>query len=102
MHLGRLDVMWSAVATVQMFPCIGTRFRLKTAIRPKYLDSLVINLTEYYRAAVATIVNKARAAEVGNRPSVAEISIEYGILRRYFCAQQNERTLAMGRSDEAD
>jgi hypothetical protein len=57
---------------------------------PSYLDSLILNLAEYYGAAVATIIDRAR-----REPSrsdidqiVSEIGIEYGIFTRQFKATE--------------
>jgi hypothetical protein len=53
---------------------------------PSYLESVILNLAEYYRSAIATIVNHARRED---DPSdidqvVAEIGIRYGIFRDRF------------------
>jgi hypothetical protein len=56
---------------------------------PTYLDSLIVNLFEYYRSAVATIVNRARKEDQLSDIDqvVAEISIEYGIFKSIFQAR---------------
>lgn len=53
---------------------------------PSYLESLILNLAEYYRGSVATIVNRARkdAGRSSIDQVVAEIGIEYGIFKRQF------------------
>jgi hypothetical protein len=53
---------------------------------PSYLDSLVMNAVEYYRSAIATIVNRAGrdGGDADIDQVVAEIGIEYGIYSRYF------------------
>lgn len=53
---------------------------------PSYLDSLVMNAVEYYRSAIATIVNRAGrdGGEADIDQVVAEIGIEYGIFARHF------------------
>jgi hypothetical protein len=50
---------------------------------PTYLDSLIINLFEYYRSAIAAIVNRARKESQASNIDqvVAEIGIEYGIFK---------------------
>ncbi|HZV05838.1 MAG TPA: hypothetical protein VE999_12215 [Gemmataceae bacterium] len=53
---------------------------------PSYLDSLILNLAEYYRASIATIINRARRDPEGSDIDqvVSEIAIEYGIFTRHF------------------
>jgi hypothetical protein len=53
---------------------------------PSYLQSLVLNLFEYYRATIATIVNRARKDDQLSEVDqvVAEIRIEYEIFKRHF------------------
>lgn len=53
---------------------------------PSYLQSLVLNLVEYYRGLIATTVNFARRDEALSDIDqvVAEIGIGYGIFRRQF------------------
>ena len=55
---------------------------------PSYLQSLILNLFEYYRGSIATIVNRARRDEQRSDIDqvVAEIGIEYGIFKRHFPA----------------
>jgi hypothetical protein len=65
---------------------------------PSYLDSLVMNAVEYYRSAIATIVNRA-GRDGGNADIdqvVAEIGIEYGIYSRHF---GNRRDTPMSADD---
>jgi hypothetical protein len=53
---------------------------------PTYLDSLIMNLFEYYRTSIATIVNRARREERRSDIDqiVAEIGIAYGIFKEVF------------------
>lgn len=57
---------------------------------PSYLESVILNLAEYYRSAIATIVSRARMEE--NRSdidqTVAEIGIRYGIFKNTFSGKQ--------------
>ncbi len=63
---------------------------------PSYLDSLVLNLDEYYRSCFGTIVNRANREDAvsGIDQLVAEIGIEYDIYLRYMASQQKERALS--------
>ncbi|TWI60483.1 hypothetical protein IQ16_07603 [Bradyrhizobium huanghuaihaiense] len=56
---------------------------------PSYLQSLILNLFEYYRGSIATIVNRARKDEQRSNIDqvVAEIGVEYGIFKRHFPAR---------------
>lgn len=58
---------------------------------PSYLDSLIMNMAEYYRAAIATIVNRSKLERSGEdlEPSdidqiVAEIGVQYKVYKQYF------------------
>ena len=53
---------------------------------PSYLKSVILNLAEYYRSAVATIVSHARREDERSDIDqvVAEIGIRYGIFRDKF------------------
>lgn len=53
---------------------------------PTYLDSLIMNLFEYYRTSIATVVNRARREEKRSDVDqiVAEIGIGYGIYKEIF------------------
>lgn len=57
---------------------------------PTYLDSLIMNLFEYYRASIGTIANRARQEDKRSDVDqiVAEIGIEYGMFKQHF---QNRR-----------
>jgi hypothetical protein len=76
---------------------------------PTYLDSLIVNLFEYYRSAVATIVNRARreGARSDIDQVVSEIAIEYGIFKSAFhsrgkatelTAEDLRQLISLGRS----
>lgn len=58
---------------------------------PSYLQSLVLNLFEYYRGSIATIVNRARKDDQLSEVDqvVAEIGIEYGIFKRHFSGRDD-------------
>ena len=53
---------------------------------PSYLESIILNLAEYYRSAIATIVDHARREDESSDIDqvVAEIGIRYGIFRDKF------------------
>jgi hypothetical protein len=53
---------------------------------PSYLESVILNLAEYYRSAIATIVNHAKREDESSDVDqvVAEIGIRYGIFRDRF------------------
>jgi hypothetical protein len=53
---------------------------------PSFLDSLIINLAEYFRASIATIVNRARKEDKKSdlNQMVLEIGIQYEIFFNYF------------------
>jgi hypothetical protein len=76
---------------------------------PTYLDSLIVNLFEYYRSAVATIVNRARKEDQLSDIDqvVSEIAIEYGIFKSVFqsrgtsadlTAEDMRRLISLGKS----
>jgi hypothetical protein len=58
--------------------------------KPTYLDSLVLNLDEYYRACLGTLVNRASREEHESDVDqlIAEIGIEYKI---YMTSMENLR-----------
>ncbi|WP_334052358.1 hypothetical protein [Burkholderia cepacia] len=53
---------------------------------PSYLESLILNLAEYYRSATSTIIRRATAEskESDIDQIVYEIGIRYGIYKNYF------------------
>ncbi len=53
---------------------------------PSYLESVILNLAEYYRSAIATIVDHAKREDESSDIDqvVAEIGIRYGIFRDKF------------------
>lgn len=53
---------------------------------PSYLESIILNLAEYYRSSIATIVNRAKQEDGKSDIDqiVAEIGIKYGIFRNAF------------------
>lgn len=53
---------------------------------PTYLESVILNLAEYYRSSIATIVNRAKRETHSSDIDqvVAEIGIRYEILRGHF------------------
>ncbi|RWM02308.1 hypothetical protein [Mesorhizobium sp.] len=55
-------------------------------LMPSYLESVILNLAEYYRSAVVTIVGRAkREEELSDIDQVvSEIGIKYRILRNFF------------------
>jgi hypothetical protein len=63
---------------------------------PSYLQSLILNLVEYYRGSIATIVNRARRDEERSDIDqvVAEIGIDYGIFKRRFPSSGTGRSLS--------
>jgi hypothetical protein len=76
---------------------------------PTYLDSLIVNPFEYYRSAVATIVNRARKEDQRSDIDqvVSEIAIEYGIFKGIFqslgksadlTAEGMKRLISLGKS----
>lgn len=74
----------------------GRNNLVHTGRAPSYLDSLVINLDEYYRASLGTLVN--RASRDGDESDIdqliAEIGIEYKIYLRYFDSKKMQTTLS--------
>jgi hypothetical protein len=69
---------------------------------PSYLGSLILNVAEYYRSAVATIVHRSRSynSESDIDQLVSEIGINYRIYKRDFEANRKEALLShqlMGR-----
>ncbi|MGO7776099.1 hypothetical protein ACC741_25880 [Rhizobium johnstonii] len=55
-------------------------------LMPSYLESVILNLAEYYRSAVVTIVGRAKKEEELSDIDqvVSEIGIKYRILRNFF------------------
>lgn len=53
---------------------------------PSYLESVILNLAEYYRSAIVTIVGRAKkeAMKSDIDQVVSEIGIKYGIMRGHF------------------
>ena len=53
---------------------------------PSYLESVILNLAEYYRSAIVTIVGRAKKEDTKSDIDqvVSEIGIKYGIMRNYF------------------
>jgi hypothetical protein len=53
---------------------------------PTYRDSLLVNLFEYYRSSIGTIVNHARRQDERSDVDqvVAEVGIDYEIFKRHF------------------
>ncbi|WP_439497919.1 hypothetical protein [Bosea sp. (in: a-proteobacteria)] len=62
---------------------------------PSYLESLILNLAEYYRSSITTIVERSkRERERSNiDQTVAEIGIRYGILRSHFNIKNGNKPL---------
>lgn len=58
---------------------------------PSYLESIILNLSEYYRAAIATIVSRAKLENGRSDVDqvVAEIGIRYNIHRSKFQQRPN-------------
>ena len=57
---------------------------------PSYLESLILNLAEYYRSTITTLVHRARKDETKSEIDqvVHEIVIEYGIFLSFFQRMQ--------------
>ena len=62
---------------------------------PSYMESIILNLAEYYRSAVATIVGRAKREEEKSDIDqiVSEIGIKYEILRNHFRKAKADTTL---------
>lgn len=58
---------------------------------PSYLESVILNLAEYYRSSISTIVNRAKLEKHQSDidQTVAEIGIQYEIMRSHFEKRQN-------------
>lgn len=58
---------------------------------PTYLESVILNLAEYYRSSISTIVNRAKMERHQSDidQTVAEIAIQSGILRGHFEKRAN-------------
>ncbi len=56
---------------------------------PSYLESVILNLAEYYRSSIATIVNRAKQEDGKSDIDqiVAEIGIKYGIFRDAYAGR---------------
>jgi len=56
---------------------------------PSYLESVILNLAEYYRSSIATIVNRAKQEDGKSDIDqiVAEIGIKYGIFRDVYAGR---------------
>lgn len=67
--------------------------------QPSYLESLIMNLSEYYRGAITTIVHRARKEESRSDIDqvVHEIGIEYGIFTSFF--QEYRSAASFSRED---
>ncbi|NSZ06212.1 hypothetical protein G6M14_07555 [Agrobacterium tumefaciens] len=65
---------------------------------PTYLESIILNLAEYYRSAVATIVGRAKREEEASDIDqiVSEIGIRYGILCNHFRKSKADSPLTQG------
>jgi hypothetical protein len=64
--------------------------------QPTYLDSLVLNLDEYYRACLGTLVNRASRDSIQSDLDqlIAEIGIEYRTYMNYWNTSQKEQHLS--------
>ncbi|MGX9181470.1 hypothetical protein [Mesorhizobium sp. BHbdii] len=64
-------------------------------LMPSYLESVILNLAEYYRSAVATIVGRAKKEEELSDIDqvVSEIGIKYRILRNFFSKAKADTSL---------
>jgi hypothetical protein len=53
---------------------------------PSYLESVILNVAEYYRSAIVTIVGRAKKEDLKSDIDqvVSEIGIKYGIMRSHF------------------
>jgi hypothetical protein len=53
---------------------------------PSYLESVILNVAEYYRSAIVTIVGRAKKENMASDIDqvVSEIGIKYGIMRSHF------------------
>jgi hypothetical protein len=81
----------------QLFRIYRARNNLVHAGRtPSYLDSLILNLAEYFRGAIAIIVHRANRedSESNLDQIVADIAIEHAIFRRYFEEGKAKKKLA--------
>lgn len=63
---------------------------------PSYLESVILNLAEYYRSAIVTIVGRAKKEEEASDIDqiVSEIGIKYEILRSQFLKAKPEAPLS--------
>jgi len=64
--------------------------------RPSFLDSLVLNLEEYYLACFGTLINRAsrQEEEADIDQLIAEIGIKYSIYSRYLGGLRKEQALS--------
>ena len=62
---------------------------------PSYLQSLILNISEYYRSVVSTIVHRSRSySELDIDQLVSEIGIMYRIYKREFELNKKDRSLS--------
>jgi len=63
---------------------------------PSIMDSLVLNAAEYYTAAIATVINRAKqqTEPASLEQVVAEIGIEYQLYKRHFESRKSEPQLS--------
>lgn len=66
-------------------------------LMPSYLESVILNLAEYYRSAVVTIVGRAKKEEELSDIDqvVSEIGIKYRISRNFFSKTKADTPLTM-------
>ncbi len=69
---------------------------------PEYLDSLVMNLDEYYRASIGSLVNRAtrEKAETDIDRLVSEIGVEFEVYTLHLTKLKNERNLSKNSFDK--
>lgn len=62
---------------------------------PSYLESVILNLAEYYRSAIVTIVGRTKRENERSDIDqvVAEIGIRYEILRSRFKAPKQDAAM---------
>lgn len=62
---------------------------------PTYLDSLIMNIFEYYRSSISTIVQVAKTERRRSDIDqiVAEIGINYEVMRQNFPAHSREKAI---------
>jgi hypothetical protein len=82
----------------QLHRIYGARNNLVHAGKqPKYLDSLILNLDEFFRACLGTLVNRASRDEQDPNLDqlIAEIGIEYRIQMGYWTTLQKDQELSL-------